>query len=238
MASGMTGAALQAGLPELGPLLGRLAAPDAPVSRDRDLEPVRLELLSALFERAGKAREHLAAGDVAAARATLNRETWLALWEQAVSGAGAALLAGIERRMRDAAAVSRLPARRLAARLPDDEERRVLVARLSSAGIGLEEATKELANPAIEWSETIRRTAGELTGAWDLLRAMVGQEIDSWDRRTSQVREWRRPWRPLVLAGIALFVLAAWIGLVLGGFLPVPGFLRPVAEWYWSLPWP
>lgn len=234
----MNGATLRGELPELGPLLGHLAAPDAPASRDRELEPVRVELLSDLFERAGKAREKLAAGDTAAARAALGRDVWLTIWERAVSAAGSAMLAGIERRIRDAAVISRFPDRLVAKRLPDAEEHRVLTARLSSAGIGLEEATKELGNPAIEWGEAIRRTAGELTGAWDQLRMLAGQECDAWDRRAIQIRDWRRPWRPLVLTGIALLVLAIWLGMVLGGFLPVPGFMRPIADWYWSLPWP
>ena len=230
--------AVPGGLPELGPLLGRLAAPDTPVTRDRDLEPVRVALLSELFEQAGRARDQLAGGDTAAAHATLGRDTWLAIWERAVSGASAAMLAGIERRIRDAAAISRFPSRRVAARLPDAEERRVLTARFSSAGIGLEEVTRELTNPAVEWGEAIRRTAGEFTGAWDQLLAMARQEHDSWERRTMQIREWRRPWRPLVLVGVALLLLAGWVGLVLGGFLPVPRFLQPLANWYWSLPWP
>lgn len=231
-------ATLRGELPELGPLLGHLAAPDPPTSRDRDLEPVRVELLSELFERAGKAREKLAAGDVAAARAVLGRDAWLAIWERAVAAAGSAMLAGIERRIRDAALISRFPDRLVAKRLPDAEERRVLTARLSSAGIGLEEASKELGNPAIAWGEAIRRTAGELTGAWDQLRTLAEQEYGAWDRRTIQIRDWRRPWRPLVLSGVALLVLAIWLGMVLGGFLPVPGFMRPIADWYWRLPWP
>ncbi len=234
----MTGAAPPGELPELGPLLGRLAAPDTPASRDRDLDPVRVALLSELFERAGKAREQLAAGNAAAARVVLGRDTWLAIWERAVSEASAAMFAGIERRIRDAAAISRFPGRRVATRLPDAEERRVLTARFSSAGIGLEEVTRELGNPAVEWGEAIRRTAGEFTGAWDQLRALARQEHDAWERRTIQIREWHRPWRPLVLVGTALFLLAVWVGLVLGGFLPVPGFLRPLADWYWGLPWP
>lgn len=234
----MTGATLRSELPELGPLLGHLAAPDAPTSRDRDLESVRVELLSELFERAGTAREKLAAGDVAAARAVLGRDAWLTIWERAVAAAGSAMLAGIERRIRDAAVISRFPDRLVAKRLPDAEERRVLTARLSSAGIGLEEASKELGNPAIEWGEAIRRTAGELTGAWDQLRTLAGQEYEAWDRRTIQIRDWRRPWRPLVLTGVALLMLAVWLGMVLGGFLPVPGFMRPIADWYWRLPWP
>jgi hypothetical protein len=234
----VTGVAPPSGLPELGPFLGRLAAPDAPGLRDRDLEPVRIELLTALFERAGKARELIAAGDSAGARAALGRDAWIGSWERAVTAATTVMLAGIERRLRDAAAVSRFPGRRIAAMLPDGEERRVIAARFSSAGIGLEEVTRELSNPAVEWAEAVRRSAGELSGAWEELREIAGQEYDAWERRTMQVRDWRRPWRPLILAGTLLLLLAAWIGLLLGGFLPVPGFLRPLANWYWGLALP
>ena len=224
--------------PELGPYLGRLASADAPGLRDPELETVRLALLSALFERAGRARALLASGDADGARAALSREAWLGIWAEAVAAAASALLAGIERRLREAAAVSRIGARKVAGLLPGPEDRRILSARLASAGIGLEETTLELAKPGHEWDEAIRRSAGELTGAWDQLLALTRHERDFWDRRVADVRAWRRPWRPLLLTGTVLLVLAIWLGLVLGGFLPVPGFLRPVTDWYWSLPWP
>lgn len=225
-------------LPELGPLLGDLAAPDSPASRDGELEPVRQELISALFDQAGRGRELLAAGDEAAARAALGRDVWIAVWEKAVAGAASAVLAGIERRLHDAAAISRMPGKRAAGLLPTPEERGMLTARLASAGIGLEEVTRELGNPAIAWPDAIRRTAGELTGAWDRLRALARKEHEFWDRRTAIAREWRRPWRPLIVLGLGLLAGAIWLGLVLGGYLPAPAFLRPLAEWYWSLEWP
>ncbi len=224
--------------PELGPFLGHLASPDAPASRDPELEPVRLAMLSTLFERAGQARALLASGDLAGARAVLAREAWLGIWETAVAGAAAALLSGIERRLRDAAAVSRLPRGKVTTLLPGAEDRRILRARLASAGIGLEQATLELARTALEWDEAIRRSAGELTGAWDRMLALARQEREFWDRRIADVRAWRRPWRPLILSATALLLLAVWLGLVLGGYLPVPSFLRPLTDWYWSLPWP
>lgn len=223
---------------ELGPFLGHLASPDAPGSRDPELEPVRLAMLSALFERAGRARALLASGDAPAARAALSRDAWLGIWEAAVAGAAEALLSGVERRFREAAAVSRLRPRKVSSRLPGAEDRRILDARLGSAGMGLEQAALELARGSLDWDEAIRRTAGEFTGAWDQLLALARQERDFWDRRVAAVRAWRRPWRPLILGGGAALVLAVWLGLVLGGYLPVPGFLRPLTDWYWSLPWP
>jgi hypothetical protein len=234
----MTGPPALSSFPELGPLLGRLASADAPPTRDPELEPVRLAMLSALFERAGRARALLASGDTAGSRAALSREVWLGIWDAAVAGAAAALLSGIERRLRDAAAVSGLRPRKAAGLLPGAEDRRILSARIASAGMGLEQATLELAKTSLEWEESIRRTAGELTGAWDQLLALARQERDFWNRRVADVRAWRRPWRPLVLGGTALLVLVVWLGLVLGGYLPVPGFLRPLTDWYWSRPWP
>jgi hypothetical protein len=238
MARAMTGSAAPSTFPELGPFLGHLASPDAPGSRDPELEPVRLAMLSALFERAGRARAMLARGDAAGSRGALSRETWLGIWGEAVAGAAGALLGGTERRLRDAALVSRIRSRRIAALLPGGEDRRILGARLASAGIGLEQATLELARDSLDWDETVRRCAGELTGAWDQLMVLARQEREFWDRRIADVRSWRRPWRPFILGAAALLLLAAWLGLVLGGYLPVPGFLRPLTDWYWSLPWP
>ncbi len=225
-------------IPELGPFLGHVASAEAPVTRDPELEPVRLAMLSALFERAGRARALLAGGDAAGSRAALSREVWLEVWEETVAGAAGALLSGIDRRLRDAVAVSRIRRKNAVALLPGAEDRRMLGARLGSAGMGLEQATLELTKPALDWDEAIRRTAGELTGAWDQLVVLVRQERDVWDRRIADVRAWRRPWRPLVLTATAFLLVALWLGLLLGGFLPVPGFLRPLAEWYWGLPWP
>ena len=234
----MTGAPVLPSLPELGPFLGHLATADAPASRDPELEPVRLAMLSALFQRAGRVRALLADGDAEGARAVMSPEVWLGIWEGAVAGAAEALLSGIERRLRDAAAGSRIRPRKVAALLPGAEDRRILDARLASAGIGLEQTLLELAKPGLEWDESLRRTAGELTGAWDQLVALARQERGFWERRVADVRAWRRPWRPLLLTGAALLLLAVWVGLVLGGYLPVPAFLRPLTEWYWSRPWP
>ncbi|HEU5218693.1 MAG TPA: hypothetical protein VFU23_08535, partial [Gemmatimonadales bacterium] len=168
----------------------------------------------------------------------LSREAWIGIWEDAVTAATVALLGGIERRLRDAAAVSRIRARKVAALLPTAEDRRILGARLASAGMGLEQAAADLDRPDRDWEESLRRTAGELTGAWDRLVILVRHERDFWERRIAVVRAWRRPWGPLVLVAGALLVLSLGLGLVLGGFLPVPPFLRPLTDWYWSLPWP
>ncbi|NOT08593.1 MAG: hypothetical protein HOP28_10365, partial [Gemmatimonadales bacterium] len=159
-------------------------------------------------------------------------------WERAVAAASAAVAEEAERRLRHAAIAARYPAKRLASLLPDVEEKRVLSARLSAVGVPLEEGTADLGEAPSEWIGAITRMAGELESAWDGLHRAARQELQMWERRADGIRGWRRPWRTLGLIGGLSLSLAVWAGLVLGGFLPVPNFLRPAAEWLWSLPWP
>jgi len=223
-------------LPELGPLLGTLVAAPVELPAGRAvLEEARVELLSQLFDKAGTARAALAKGDEVAARKALGPASWLEVWERAVAGAVRSLGQEIERRLRHAAAESRFPRKRIAALLPDAEERRILAARLSAAGMGLEETVTLLDNPARTWEEALRRVAGELEAAWDRLVATALHELDRWDRRAMEIRVWRRSWLPLVLAGTFGLALAVWLGLVLGGIIPAPGWLRPLTDWLWNL---
>lgn len=223
-------------LPELGPLLGRLLTPPAePSAALANLETVRLELLGSLFQKAGAARALLAAGDESGARAAVGPAVWVELWEQAVSGAARGVAVEQERRLRDAARLSRYPAKRLAAALPDSEERRLLAGRLSAAGSGLEEAVLLLGDDSRPWPEALRRVSGELQAAWDRLTATAQHEIAKAELRAAEIRSWRRPWLPLLIAGTILLAAALWLGLVLGGYLRVPGWLTPFANWVWNL---
>jgi len=227
---------IAATIPELGPLLGRLIAPpgDYPPPR-AGLEEVRLEFLSILFERAGAARGLLAAGDPSQARVALGSRTWIEVWERAVAGAEAVLAEEANRLLKAAAAVSRFPPKRLATLLPGPDNRRLQAARLSAAGIPLEEAAARLDRTTDAWEESVRLVAGELEAAWDSLLAISSQELAKWERRAAEVREWRRPWLPLVLIGVVLLGIGTWVGLMLGGYLPVPGWFLPVANWFWGL---
>jgi hypothetical protein len=210
-------------LPELGPRLGRLASPSsAPTGIATILEPVRVQLLSEIFERNGTARKE--ARD-------LESSAWLEGWERATHAATELVLAEVERRVQEAAAVSRFPRSRIALALPSAEDRAVLAAQFSAAGSGLEAAVAAGGNAA-------GHPAGELEGAWERLSETAGRELAIWNQRAAEIRAWRRPWRPLLLGGAAAGLVALWIGLVLGGYLPVPALLRPLAEWYWRLPWP
>jgi hypothetical protein len=225
-----------AGFPELGSLLGGLISPPGEKSPvEAGFEGVRLDLLTALFDRAGAARDSLQAGDDAGARSALGGPAWLEAWEHAVSDITRTVSEEIERRIRAAAAESRFPATRIAGKLPDAEERRVLAARLSAAGIALEASLELLSDASRPWSETLRRVAGELEAAWDQLLATARSELERGEARAAEVRRWRRSWRPLIIVAAVLLPLATWMGLVLGGYLRAPAWLRPFSDWVWNL---
>lgn len=225
-------------IPEVGPLLGTLVHPPDHSGEEASLHPARLAMVDAVFSRAALARRHLAQGDEAAARAALGSRAWLEIWDAAAVQSAAILIERTERRMREAAGYSRMPGRRLAPQLPSTEDRTILTAKLSAAGMGLEAAAPALDATGEEWDQAARRAAGELEQAWQRLRRTAEDEMAFWDRRIGAIRSWRRPWLPLLAGGGVALGLGTWLGLVLGGYLPVPGPLRPFAEWVWSLPWP
>ena len=225
-------------IPELGPLLGTLVEPAGSGAEDTALDQVRLSMVDALFDRAGTARRLLASGDDAGARSALGPRVWVGIWEDAAERGAAAVAQGIDRRIRQSADYSRYPRKRLLQQLPSEEDRRILAARLSAAGIGLESAAPVLESPGAEWQEAQRRMAGELEQSWHRLVHAAHEELAYWERKSQAIRAWRRPWWPLLLGGSAAMALSTWLGLMLGGYLPVPDPLRPVADWIWSLPWP
>src|SRR5215210_5524662 len=121
-------------VPELGPSLGRLSDPPAG-STDRDnldiaLDDIRLEMVTAIFDRAGAARSFAAAGDRHSAVASLGRVAWLDVWERAVAAAAQRLAGAVNNRLRSAAAVSRLPEATLRRVLLTPEDVRAIASRL------------------------------------------------------------------------------------------------------------
>jgi len=225
-------------IPELGPLLGALVEPPGADSEDAPLDAVRLSMVGALFDRAGTARGFLAAGDEAGARAALGPRAWIGIWEDAADRSATAVTRRIDRQLRQSAAYSRYPRKSLIQQLPSGEDRRVLAARLSAAGIGLESAAPVLESAGAEWQEAQRRMAGELEQSWHRLVQSAHEELAFWEAKSHTIRAWRRAWWPLLVGGGAAIALSTWIGLVLGGYLPVPDPLRPAVDWIWSLPWP
>jgi hypothetical protein len=238
-------------VPELGPSLGRLS--DPPTSADRPvpdiiLDDIRLELVTAIFDRAGAARSFAAAGDRHSAVASLGRVAWLDVWERAVASAAQRLADAVNGRLRSAAAVSRLPDPKLTRVLLTPEDVRAIASRLGSGGANFVSALDALEQtvPAAaasgargrlgqeEWHLALAATARRLESSWLALLAAAGQEQERWAREIEQVRSWHRPRWPLWLITLAFLSLATYLGLILGGYVPVPSLLRSFTEFWWS----
>lgn len=237
-------------IPELGPLLGRLAAPADPGSSLVPLDDVRIALVTELFQLAGAARAFAAEGDLDAAMQSLNRHGWQAAWEQAVNSAADRVATRIEQRFTSAARESRLPGRKLKKVLLSDDERRGIAVRLGSGGGALVEALdrmEALMRRAVRgaqdsgdagelWKQALTGVARRLESAWQALEDAARAEEAAWKEDVDQVRNWKRPRIPLWLITIAIAAALMWAGLVLGGFLPAPDWFRPVADRVWGVP--
>jgi hypothetical protein len=241
-------------VPELGPSLGRLSDPPV-ASVDRGalgltFEDIRLDLVTSIFDVAGAARSFMAAGDRQGAIASLGRVAWLERWEHAVGSAAQRLADVVNLRLREAAIESRLPASQLTMFLLTPEDVRAIGSRLGSGGANFVSAldAMEQTVPAAaasgargrlgqeEWQVALAATARRLESAWLALIEAARTEQDRWRGEIERVRSWQRPQWPLwVITGLVLLVLG-YLGLILGGYLPVPPPLRGLAEYWWSRP--
>lgn len=238
-------------VPELGPSLGRLCDPPG---RHRtgedwvDLEDVRVELATAVFELAGAAREFAAAGDRASAVSSLNRVALLGAWERAVGEAAGRLCRAIDARLAAAADAARMPRRRRRSLPLTEADRRAIAARLGAGGLpflqSLEalEATVPAASAdgargeagLADWQDALLAAARRLESAWLALESAARREQGVWSPEIARVLAWRRPTWPLWVVTAVVLAAAAYLGLVLGGYLAVPGPLRGLAEWWWA----
>jgi hypothetical protein len=239
-------------VPELGPSLGRLSdPPSAPPPGGGTailLDDIRLELVTGIFDVAGAARSFMAAGDRESAVASLGRVAWLDLWERAVEAAAQRLADSVNARLQAAAEESRLPQARLHRVLLNAEDVRAIGSRLGSGGASfvsaldaLEQTVPAAAAPGprgnrgqMEWQLALATAARRLEGAWLALTDAMKVEQDWWAGEIERVRGWKRPrWSLWALTGVVLLLLT-YLGLVLGGYLPVPPPLRGFAEFWWS----
>jgi len=226
-------------LPEIGPYLGRLTD----VTRRFEdpavgLDSIRLTLVSTLFERAQAARSFLAVGDTAGARGSLDRASWLALWQDAASRAAERTTVVIRDRFDRARRESRCPPRVARRYAPTAEDGEILATKFEAAGIALEERTARPAASDQGWWDQIRQAAVALDDAWEDLEDLVRRELLAAAERARPVAAWRPSPIPRIVAGTGAVALAGWLGLALGGFLPRPGWLDGLHRVFWSLPWP
>ena len=249
----MTPAATDAWLvPELGPSLGRLADPPVGTldrgSLDLVLDDIRLDLVTRLFETAGAARSFAATGDRQGAIASLSRVAWLGLWERAVAAAADRLADVVNTRLADAARESRLPPKKLDSLLLKTEDIRAIASRLGSGGAGFVGALDALEQTVPgaaasgsrgraaqeEWQRALATAARRLESAWLALAAAARIEQDRWRSEIERVRVWRRPTRALWALTLLVVAACTYLGLVFGGYLPVPSPLRGLAELWWA----
>jgi hypothetical protein len=236
-------------VPELGPALGRLCVRrTSPGPRWVRLDDIRLQVATEVIELGGAARAFAAADDRPAAVSSLNRQAWLVEWERAVAEASDRIAQAVNARLEAAGREARLPARRRRELALSDADRRAISGRLGAGGFAFLQALEVLEQlvPAVsaggtradaavrEWQEAVLGVARRLESAWLELESAALREEALWTPEIEQVRAWRRPTWPLWLVSAVLLAGATWLGLVLGGYLPVPPALRGFAEAVWQ----
>jgi hypothetical protein len=211
-------------------------------------EDIRVDLVTRLFDVAGAARSFAAAGDREGAIASLGRVAWLELWERSVAAAARRMTDTVNDRLREAAAESRLPQKQLSQFLLTIEDERAIASRLGSGGASFVSALDALEQtiPAAsasgargrggqeEWQSALATTARRLESSWLALATAARTEQARWKGEIEKVRAWRRPTWPVWTATALLLLVLTYLGLVLGGYLPVPEALRPLAEFWWA----
>jgi hypothetical protein len=234
-------------VPELGPALGRIVLPPS-AAADRathwpPLDDLRLALATHLFDLAGQARK----GRVEASE-RLTAAAWRRAWEETVHAAAARAADGVDARLVAAARSVRMPRRVLARRLLSPADRRALTARLGEGALSLYSALDALetarqiltdrplraADAERAWMAAVEAAARRQETAWLGLEAAWERDRPVWEGEIAAVRRWHRPRWPVLVTALVLFGAATWLGLVLGGFLPVPGPLRGLATFVWE----
>jgi hypothetical protein len=226
-----------AAVPDLGSSLGKVAVPGA--ADPSQLDDIRERLLAGVLQMAGDAREAATEGRRDAMLIALGRSAWLEAWELAVRAAADRVVARAEQRLADAARRARLPRRRRR-RLPvSSSERRALTARLGSVGGAFIEALDRLevaahglreADPADRelldtWQDAVLGTVRRLDTAWVALQNSAVHEEAMWRGEAELLAAWRPPLWPVFAIGLPVAAVLVWLGLVGGGYLPVPTWL-------------
>ena len=229
-------------VPELGPSLGRLVAPpdegrEGPLGAR--LDDIRLRLVTGVFDLTGAARSFAVAGDAEGAIGSLGRVALLGLWEKAVATAAERIAATVSGQLESAAAESRYPAARLRRLLLTPDDTRAIAARLGSGGAGFVSALDALeqvgrGRPALrDWQDALLAAGRRLESAWLALEEGAEAEQRHWQSDVLRVRAWRRPGWPLWLLTVLVLAGALYLGLLIGGYLPVPDALAGFVAWWW-----
>jgi len=178
----------------------------------------------------------------------LTAAAWRQAWEGTVHAAASRAADEVDARLVAAAGGVRMPRRRLARHLLSPADRRALAARLGEGAVslysaleGLEAARQSLADRPLRageaervWVAAVEAAARRQETAWIALEAAWERDRPVWEQEIAAVRRWRRPAWPVVVVGLLLFGAATWLGLILGGYLAVPGPLQGLAAMVWE----
>nr|MBA2626717.1 hypothetical protein [Gemmatimonadales bacterium] len=86
-----------------------------------------------------------------------------------------------------------------------------------------------------QWHDALGAVSRKLEASWLGLEGAADEEERAWASAIERVRTWRRPQWPLWIITAILLGSAAYLGLVLGGFVPVPAVLAPMANYWWRI---
>lgn len=194
--------------------LGRVAAP----MRSAPFDDVRLALVDAIV--------------AANSSGSLTQQAWEEAFGAAARSLRVRVLALAEQMVRDAAARSRYPARRLAAILPDSEAADTLLNQLTAEAMPLERLAALADDPVS------RRTRGSaLEAAWDGAARVATAATARWRTTAMQIDAWRRPTGMLWILSASVILVALLVAAWLSGALGAPAWFRPINDWWWRL-WP
>jgi hypothetical protein len=227
-------------VPELGPSLGKLVTGSSRRVPGLDLDHFRMQLVTKVIESAGEARRLASSEEREAAMAALGKEAWLAMWEETVAAVSSKLTHRLNEHFGDIARSVNMPPNLRESVLLDESERRGVAARLGASGAGFISAVDAiepraaavstatgLERHALEaWQEALKLVARRLEAAWIELEASVDEEVHRWLRVARDLSRWRRPLWPVVVFGVVTTAVALWLGLIAGGFVTVPEWVR------------
>jgi hypothetical protein len=232
-------------VPELGPSLGKVLTGTGRAHDALPLDRLRIQLVSRLVEAAGEARRLSAAGERDAAIMALDGQVWLDAWEETIGAIARVLVERVNARLDAEANAARMPRRLRRKVVLDAVEVRGVTGRLGAAGAGLVPALDELnargerlrgatgveRDALDDWQGALLTAARRLEAGWLALEEGIDTEIARWNAVAQSVARWHRPLWPVLVVGVPALALAGWLGLVLGGYLSAPAWLREVWAW-------
>jgi hypothetical protein len=191
-------------------------------------------MVGRLFELAGKARE---SGDPAAAAALLAPDRLRQEWERGAGQVAPRTLERIQGALAASADRSGLPPRRLRRLAVSAEEAALISARLRGAGVPYIDGLTALdlaEDGTAEWSTALREVMRRLELSWLELEQRALAEEMAWGSEAALIAEWRPARWPRWVAAAIVGLICIYVGLVLGGFLPVPPGADGLASWWWT----